>query len=122
MQVHTIEHTYGADRERVWRAVKNTALKMEKMGYRPVTDVDEKNCTIKNSSDERTVLYNVFFDEFVTQVRLVNTAQTKVIIERKIIENDHFIATPHSVASTGQIENWVLTQIQDEVGKDRSDP
>jgi hypothetical protein len=109
-------YVFTANVEKVWSCTKIAALDLEKTGQRPVTKVDEEKYCIRNSSNEETVKYRFFFDDFETRVEPVNETQTRVTVKRRVFRNNPSILTL-GAASNGKIENWILTRIQDEMSK-----
>ncbi len=128
--VNVETRVFDAPYNKVWLAAKLTAEKLDKVGKRPVVLVDEKNGRISNGVISQNVLIGLgsgaWVDQFQIEITSVSDNKTKVNVARKVVEKE--IATLagarrgiqgqwKSQWSNGNIEKWILTQIEDQIKK-----
>lgn len=142
--VHTshISDRYAAPYEVVWDAAKRVIERVEQTGIRPTATFDHEKGVILLTEDHRedeaktmdnpdTLRIKGWMDEFRIEVITLSSTQTKVIVSRKVlgIPIDRLCLNSPSVCrartnyepevSNGRIEDWILTQIEDDVAKRR---
>lgn len=125
---NVVERVYQAPYEKVWTAVKRVAERFDKVGGRPLVAVDEKNGRIQNGRLTQDALIGLgggaWADEFVMEATAVSPSQTRVAVARRVAEKE--VATLaggrrgiegrwKSQWSNGRVENWLLTQVEDEL-------
>lgn len=127
---NVVERMYLAPYEKVWAAVKRVAEQFDKVGKRPLAAIDEKNGRIQNGRLTQDTLLGLgggaWADEFVMEATAVSPDRTKVMVSRKVVEKQ-FVTRAGAAKgvegnwksqwSNGQIENWLLTRIEDEISK-----
>ena len=122
---NSVETAYDAPYEKVWAAAKRVAERLDKIGSRPIIGVDEKNGRIQNgnigTASRLGVGTGAWRDQFLTEVTTISANQTKVTVQRKVVATilKRRASGSHrewrSQKSNGQIESWVLTQIENEL-------
>ena len=123
--VNVVERVHSAPYAKVWAAVKQVAEHFDKVGGRPLVAIDEKNGRIQNGRISENGLIGLgstaWTDEFLMEVTAVSPAQTRVAIARKVVEKEIVTRAGNRKAiegrwksqwSNGQIENWLHTQIE----------
>jgi len=121
---------FDAPYDKVWPAAKLTAEKIDKVGKRPLVIVDEKNGRILNGVINQNVLIGLsggaWVDQFQIEVTSVLGNKTKVNVARKVVEKQFVTLAGarrgiegnwKSQWSNGNIEKWILTQIEDQIKK-----
>ena len=122
-----LEKTYAEPYANVWAATVSVAERFDKIGRRPVVAIDEKNGRIQNGRISQDTLIGsgtgAWVDEFVMEVTSLSDNQTKVSVFRRVItsrlkrRSTGYSREWREDKSNGQIENWLLTQIEGEIAK-----
>lgn len=125
---NVVERVYPAPYEKVWAAVKRVAERFDKVGKRPLVTVDEKNGRVQNGELTQDALIGLgggaWADEFLMEATAVSATQTRVAVGRKVVRKETTTLAGgrrgvegrwKSQWSNGQIEKWLLTQIEDEL-------
>jgi len=128
--VNVETRVFDAPYGKVWSVAKLTAEKLDKVGKRPLVLVDEKNGRISNGVITRNTLIGLgggaWMDQFRIEVTSVSDNKTKVDVARKVVEKEVVTLAGgrrgiegrwKSQWSNGNIEKWVLTQIEDQIKK-----
>jgi len=126
--VNVETRVFDARYNKVWSATKRTADKLDKIGKRPLVLVDEKNGRISNGVITETALIGLgggaWADQFQIEVTSVSDNKTKVDVARKVVEKQMVTLAGarrgiegnwKSQWSNGNIEKWILTQIEDQL-------
>ncbi len=118
--VNVVEYTFEAPFEEVWPAVKRVASRFEKDGGRPIVGVNENASLIQNGKITQDQMQGArrgaWLDEFQMSAVKIDSANTKVIVSRKVIESvpaRRGAWTP--LWSNGKIEKYLLTQVEYEI-------
>ncbi|MGH9461126.1 MAG: hypothetical protein ACRD1X_07900 [Vicinamibacteria bacterium] len=125
---NVVERVYQAPYEKVWAAVKRVAERFDKVGGRPLVAIDEKNGRVQNGNLTQDALIGLgggaWADQFVTEATAVSPSQTRVAVARRVVQKESTTLAGgrrgvegrwKSQWSNGQIESWLLTQIEDEL-------
>lgn len=128
---NTEEFVFNAPYKRVWSACKVVADRFDKVGKRPVINVNEKTGRIQIGKIQEDEMIGVgtgaWLDEFMLEATEVPDSKTKVSITRKVVKLESFERKDYkrrvktyekkwrTQLSNGRIERWVLTQIEDEL-------
>lgn len=128
--VNVETRVFDAPYDKVWSAAKLTADKLDKIGKRPLVLVDEKNGRISNGVITQNALIGLgggaWTDQFQIEVTSVSDNKTKVDVARKVVEKQMVTLAGarrgiegqwKSQWSNGNIEKWILTQIEDQIKK-----
>jgi len=126
--VNVETRVFDAPYDKIWSAAKLTADKLDKIGKRPLVLVDEKNGRISNGIITQNALIGLgsdaWADQFQIEVTSVSDNKTKVDVARKVVANEMvaFGNRPGTYGmsvnqwksqwSNGNIEKWILTQIE----------
>lgn len=126
--VNVVERVYPASYAKVWTTVKQVAERFDKVSGRPLVAIDEKNGRIQNGRISEDSLIGLggtaWTDEFLMEVTAVSPTQTRVAIARKVVEKEIVTRAGNRKAvegrwksqwSNSQIENWLHTQIEQNV-------
>jgi len=126
--VNVETRVFDAPYNKVWSAAKLTAEKLDKVGKRPLVLVDEKNGRISNGVINQNILIGLgggtWVDQFQIEVTSVLGSKTKVDVARKVVEKQFVTLAGarrgiegnwKSQWSNGNIEKWILTQIEDQL-------
>ena len=126
--VNVVERVYPTPYAKVWATVKQVAEHFDKVGGRPLVAIDEKNGRIQNGRISENSLIGIgstaWTDEFLMEVTAVSPTQTRVAIARKVVEKEIVTRAGSrktvegrwkSQWSNSQIENWLHTQIEQNV-------
>jgi hypothetical protein len=108
----------NAAKEKSWIASKQVAAEFAKTSAHPITAIDSNNLEIINTSGEDKIHYSIFYDQFAISIDSLSRSKTKVTVERSIFEAPGFVPKECVVRSSGEMENWILTRIQDEAKKE----
>jgi len=129
---HSVERVYPSPRERVWAAAKKAAEQLDKVGGRQVVSVDDKTGRIQNgkiSQDESLGAgRGAWLDEVHTEITPVSEGETKVVVSRRVVQTTlkrrrgGYEREWRSAKSNGQVENWVLTRIEDAIAALAAEP
>ncbi len=116
--------------DKVWSAAKLTADKLDKIGKRPLVLIDEKNGRISNGVITQNALIGfgggAWADQFQIEVTSISDNKIKVDVARKVVEKEFVTLAGarrgiegnwKSQWSNGNIEKWILTQIEDQIKK-----
>ncbi len=122
---NVVSHVYDAPYPTVWAKAKIVAQRFSKIGGRPLVAIDERTGRIQNGriTQDATVGAGggAWLDEFLMEVTKQSDTQTEVLVGRKVVENEMNPATLQrswrAQWSNSEIENWLLTQIEDELKK-----
>lgn len=133
-----VSTSYPASYDLVWDAALRVVPKLEKLGELPVSKYDKPHGRIEVRETHTTpqdgpqtsaedLSFKGWKDDFLIEVRRVSDAETKVTVHRTVLGIPGFRACrghrgcirPRRAyepeESNGEIEDWVLTQIQDEL-------
>ena len=126
--VNVVERVYPAPYAKVWATVKQVAERFDKVGGRQLVAIDEKNGRVQNGRISENSLIGLggtaWTDEFLMEVTTVSPTQTRVAIARKVVEKEIVTRAGSRKAiegrwksqwSNSQIENWLHTQIEQNV-------
>ena len=131
---------YAASYDQVWDAAVRAVPKLEQLGELPLSKYDKAHGRIEVRETHTTpqegpqtsaedLSFKGWKDDFVIEVRRVSDTETKVIVHRTVLGIPGFRACrghrgrirPRRAyepeVSNGEIEDWFLTQIQDELAK-----
>jgi hypothetical protein len=117
---NAVETVCAAPEARVWEAVKKAAEQLQKVGGRAVIGRDEETKRIQNGKIREDAALGsgagAWMDEIQMRVTPSATEGTsKVVVTRRVVK--HIAGRRQrpwrSSRSNGEIENWVLTQIED---------
>jgi hypothetical protein len=132
---------YPASYETVWDATVRVVPKLEQLGELPVSKYDKTHGRIEVRETHTTpqdgpqsgvedLSFKGWKDDFVIEVRRVSETETKVTVLRTVLGIPGFRACRgghqgcvrprrgyEPEESNGEIEYWVLTQIEDELKK-----
>jgi hypothetical protein len=135
-----VSDRYDAPYEAVWAAATRVARRVEQMGVRPVLRLDstrgeivvrENRVTRQDGSDydPDDLRLEGWIDEFLFQVTALSADRTKVTVARTVRGIPRFRICPYTLAacargyepevSNGMIEDWILTQIEDDLARHR---
>ena len=126
--VNVETRVFDAPYDKVWSAAKLSADKLDKIGKRPLVLIDEKNGRLSNGVIAQNALIGLgggaWADEFQIEVTSVSDNKTKVNVARKVVEKE-FVTLGgarrgiegnwKSQWSNGNIEKWILAQIEDQL-------
>lgn len=125
---NVVERVYPVPYEKVWAAVKRVAERFDKVGKRPLVAVDEKNGRVQNGQLTQDALIGLgggaWADQFVMEATAVSPSQTRVAVARRVVQKESTTLAGgrrgvegrwKSQWSNGQVENWLLTQIEAEL-------
>ncbi len=124
---NSVEIVCQAPEKQVWIAAKRAAEALQKVGKRKLAAAEEGTGRIQNgkiSRDEALGMgVGAWLDEIATELTALGPEQTKVVVSRRVVQT-----TPRSRAqrgsserpwvaskSNGQIESWLLTQVEVEL-------
>jgi len=141
-QVHTthVSDRYTAPYAGVWAAAKRVVERLEKAWAKPTASVDEDMgvivLTTDHREDEAKTMFNPdplrikgWRDEIRIKVIELYEDRTKVVVSRTVLGAPYDRRCPdrslecakpiiyEPEVSNGQIENWILTQIEDAIAK-----
>lgn len=121
VDVNTVEYVFDATLDKVWPAIKQVAKKFAKVSGRIVVGINESNYLIQNGKISQDSMIGsgsgAWRDEFQMQA-LSNENKTKVIVARKVVQKEFTGKREWKTQlSNGKIENYLLTQIEDELNK-----
>ena len=135
-----VSNRYAASYEAVWDAAGRVVPKLEQLGELPVTRYDKpqgrievrETHTMRQDGPESTVedlAFRGWKDDFVIEIRRVSDTVTKVTVHRTVLGIPGFRACrahrgcvrPRRAyepeESNGEIEEWFLTQVEEELKK-----
>jgi len=143
-KLHTtkVSDRYPAAYNEVWAATKRVAHHFEKLHGKPVMRIEEKDGTIELRDVHRvnkTKAYNPdaeriegWKDEFLITVVALDSARTKVTVARTVVGIPSFRICRDVLVQCGglyepevsnaQIEDWILTKIEDDLASTASPP
>jgi hypothetical protein len=117
---NAVETVCAAPEARVWEAVKKAAEQLDRVGRRPVVGRDEKMQRIQNGKIREDASLGsgagAWMDEIGVEVTPAATeGSSKVVVTRRVVK--HIAGRRQrpwrSARPNGEIERWVLTQIED---------
>jgi len=130
---NTETRVFAASYGQVWQAAIAAAERLDKIGKRPLTLADEKNGRISNGVISESAAIGAgsgaWMDEFLIEVTSIPGDKTKVDVTRKVVAKEivAFGTRPGTYGmsatqwktrySNGNIEKWILTQIEDHLKK-----
>lgn len=135
-----VSDRYNAPYATVWAAALRVARRVELMGSKPVLRVDpargeiaiRENRVVRPDGgdyDPDDLRLRGWIDEFLFQVTALSADRTKVTVARTVRGITAFRLCPYTLAacssgyepevSNGKIEDWILTQIEDDLGQHR---
>jgi hypothetical protein len=114
-----VKHTFDAPYEIVWPIIKKISQKFAKVGGRSVISIDENNGRVQNGMITQNAMIGMgsgaWLDEFLMEAKALDT-KTDVAIARKVIKREYTGRREWKTnCSNSKIENWLLTQIEDEI-------
>lgn len=122
---NSAEKVYAYPHDKVWVAVKTASERLAKVGKRDIVSVDEKTGRIQNGKISQDAALGMstgaWLDEIFTEVVPVSQNETKVVVYRRVVQvilkrqRGGYERQWRTAQSNGQIENWVLTQIEDQL-------
>ena len=118
--LHTETITLKASYAATWVAVKRVAQKLDKVGGRPITGVNEQSGRIQNGrirmgSLELSGKMLDFRDEFITEITALDAQTTKLSVTRKLVKKTIGSSNWQHHVSNGKVERWFITQVMDDV-------
>lgn len=122
---NVVQYTFDAPYETVWAAVKRAARSFAKVGGRPVVAIDEDSGRVQNGRINENAMLGMgpgaWLDEFIIEASKIG-AKTKVAVSRKVIQKEFTGERPIKTQfSNSNIENYLLTQIEDEIKNSSAD-
>ena len=133
-----VSDRFAAPYEVVWDAVVRVVPKLEQLGEMPLSTYDKRHGRIevrethtsRQDDSDATAEDRAFRgwkDDFVIEVSRVSDMDTKITVHRTVLGlpgfracRFHRICTRRNYepeVSNGRIENWFLTQVEDELKK-----
>ena len=141
-QSHTshVSDRYNAPYATVWAATLRVAQRVEQLGVKPALRLDPARGEIavresrlmnqaETDYDPDELRLRGWIDEFRFQVTALSADQTKVTVARTVRGIPSFRICPYTLAacdkgyepevSNGKLEDWILTQIEDDLAQHR---
>ena len=135
-----VSDRYTAPYEVVWAAAKRVMVRVEQTGLKPKISIEEVLgmivLTMDHKEDEAKTMFNPdplrikgWRDEFRIDVIPLTDDRTKAVVSRTVLGVPYDRRCPDRTlecrvpiiyepeVSNGKIENWILTQIEDEIAK-----
>lgn len=122
---NVVQYAFDAPYENAWPAVKRAARTFAKVGGRPVVAIDEDSGRVQNGRITQNAMFGMgpgaWIDEFIIEATKLGQ-KTKVAVSRKVIQKEFTGDRPIKTQfSNSNIENYLLTQIEDEIKNSRAD-
>lgn len=117
---NVVQYTFDAPYEKVWPAVKRISERFAKVSGRPVIGLDEQNGRVQNGRINQDAMIGMgsgaWLDEIGIEATKLAPDKTRVTVIRKVVQKEFTGSSPWKTQwSNGKIENYLLTQIEDEI-------
>jgi hypothetical protein len=114
-----VSRIYNTSYKDIWKAALKVSTELETRGRTPVFPLPDRGQISIGAIDQNRLIGRgggAWMDTFAIQLVKLNDGQIRVTVLRKVLELPNTRQWRRAI-SNGKIERWVLTRIEDEVGR-----